>query len=128
LHSQPHLHIRDPLAACDSRCRCGKPDDLDLKLYTESTSSSEIQWEGQLKERLGALRAARNLGNDLYDLVAHFHAIAPGAQKLNVAALRGALTGWRSNKATGVGPFELISALIVLLSELSKARVQQGAE
>lgn len=61
-----------------SLIRCGKPDSFKLEAFKESTSPSEIHWEGQLNERLGALRRARDFGNDLHDLGAHTSTGAPG--------------------------------------------------
>jgi len=116
------------LKSAGNLIRCGNPDDLKLNLYRESTSFAERMWKDALDKRLIALRTARSLGNDVYDLSAHLHANAPGAQKLSFGEVRHILTSWRSGKAAGVGCIELTRRLFMLLSELNEARAQHGAK
>jgi len=120
----PFLGVR----GAGSLIRCGKPDDLSLKQFTERTTSSDIAWERQLNERLSALRAVRDLGNDLRDLIAHLHAHITSAPQLSFGDLHRTLTCWRSSKAVGVGPIQLTSALIMLMGLLGDARASQDAQ
>ena len=74
--------------------RCGKPDDPELKKFTEQRSPEETHWDTVLNERVQQLQLARQFISELHDLADHLgvHALAikPGAEHG-----RAALSEWR---------------------------------
>ena len=105
--------------------RCGKPDDPELKSYTEQHSMEEIMWDRTLNERLQMLQLSRQITFELTDLADHLEmhslALKPGA---NGQAL---LREWRprTQKADAA---RVLAVAIELLHKLAEALAERQGE
>ena len=99
--------------------RCGKPDDFELKRFTEQRSVEETVWDETLNQRVQRLQLARHFTAELHDLADHLdvHALAlkPGADG------QARLLEWRpgSQKAS---PAQVLTAAVGLMQHLVEAR------
>jgi len=122
-----HPLLRNKVRQPGALIRCGKPDDPELRSFTEQRSLEEGLWEATLSERVQSLQLARQFNADLYDLADHLgvHSIAVQRDSNHADV---ALREWRP-RTERVNAALVLAAAVNLLYKLEETlRVRQNKQ